>query len=55
MILKSSWPQKSKEKKMLARIEELKQQESKMAQELANLEGVEFSIEQFTKAKMDTA
>jgi exonuclease SbcC len=51
--LKKQLATKEQREKVLARIEELKQQESKMAQELANLEGVEFSIEQFTKAKMD--
>jgi exonuclease SbcC len=35
------------------RIIELQDQESKLAQELANLEGVEFAILQFTKAKVD--
>lgn len=39
--------------KQLARITELSEQEAKMAQELARLEGTEFSIEQFIKAKMD--
>ena len=40
--------------KILARIEELKKQEETMAQEFATLDGIEFSIEEFTKAKMDT-
>jgi exonuclease SbcC len=45
---------KDQRNKILARITELKEQEANMAQELATLEGVEFSIEQFVKAKMDT-
>lgn len=36
-----------------ARIKELTEQESTMGTELASLEGIEFSIEQFVKAKMD--
>jgi len=51
--LKSQLAGKAQREKTLARITELKEQESKMAQELATLEGVEFSIEQFVKAKMD--
>jgi DNA repair protein SbcC/Rad50 len=35
-----------------ARIKELEEQEANMSQELATLEGIEYSIEQFTKAKM---
>lgn len=45
---------KDQRQKQLNRITELSDQESKMAQELASLEGIEFSIEQFIKAKMDT-
>jgi exonuclease SbcC len=45
---------KDQREKVLARIEELSSKEKTMAQELADLEGVEFSIEQFVKAKMDT-
>ena len=44
---------KAQREKTEARITELTEQESKMAQELASLEGIEYSIEQFTKAKMD--
>lgn len=44
---------KDQREKQLKRIDELTQQESKQAQELAGLEGIEFSIEQFVKAKMD--
>lgn len=36
-----------------ARVEELQNQESTLAQELASLEGTEFAIMQFTKAKVD--
>jgi len=52
--LKTELSSKGQREQQLRRIEELNQQEGKMAQELASLEGVEFSIEQFTKAKMDT-
>ena len=45
---------KDQRERILSRINELKDQEQTMAQELANLEGIEFSIEQFIKAKMDT-
>lgn len=45
---------KDQRTRILARIDELKEQESNMSQELASLEGIEFSIEQFIKAKMDT-
>lgn len=38
---------------ILKRINDLKSQESELAQQIANLEGIEFSIEQFTKEKMD--
>lgn len=44
---------KDQREKVLARIAELNAQEEKMSAELANLEGVEFSIEQYIKAKMD--
>lgn len=40
-------------KKAEERIKELEGQESKLAQELVTLEGIEFSILQFTKAKVD--
>ena len=40
-------------KKAETRIAELEVQESKLAQELASLEGIEYSILQFTKAKVD--
>ena len=36
------------------RVIELKDQESKLAQELADLEGTEYAIMQFTKSKVDT-
>lgn len=51
--LKKQLSTKDARTKQLARIKELEEQENKMAQELASLEGVEFSIEQFTKSKMD--
>jgi len=44
---------KDQREKVLARITELHEQESKMAAELASLEGVEFTIEGFIKSKMD--
>lgn len=40
--------------KIDTRIEELKDQESELASELAKNEGIEFTIQQFMKAKMDT-
>jgi len=52
--LKQILSARGQREKQLARIDELQTQEATMAQELAGLEGVEFSIEQFTKAKMDT-
>jgi exonuclease SbcC len=52
--LKKQLATKQQREKILARIEELNNQERTLAQELADLEGIEFSIEQFTKAKMDT-
>jgi exonuclease SbcC len=52
--LRSQLATKDQREKQLARIKELTDQEGTMAQELASLEGVEFCIEQFTKAKMDT-
>lgn len=51
--LKATVATKGQREKQLARIAELQDQEAKMAQELASLEGIEFSIDQFTKAKMD--
>lgn len=36
-----------------ARIEDLKSEERKLAQEMVQLEGIEFTIQQFTKAKID--
>jgi exonuclease SbcC len=51
--LNSQLSTKGTREKQLARIEELKGQEETQAQELASLEGIEYSIEQFTKAKMD--
>lgn len=44
---------KGQREKIEARITELQNQESEMAQELARLEGIEFSIMQFEKSKMD--
>lgn len=52
--LKAKLSSKGQREKQLARIEELQGQESTMAQELAGLEGIEYSIEQFTKIEMDT-
>ena len=40
--------------KILARIDELKKQEENMTQEYATLDGIDYSIEAFNKAKMDT-
>lgn len=51
--LKSKLAGKGQREKQLERIAELQKQEEKMNQELADLEGIEFSIEQFIKAKMD--
>jgi DNA repair protein SbcC/Rad50 len=52
--LKAELATKGQREKQLARIDELQSMESAMNQELASLEGIEFSIQQFTKAKMDT-
>jgi DNA repair protein SbcC/Rad50 len=52
--LKKSLATKEQREKILARIGELQEQEKHMAGELASLEGIEFSIDQFEKAKMDT-
>ncbi|HEY8690554.1 MAG TPA: AAA family ATPase [Chitinophagaceae bacterium] len=41
-------------KKSVKRRKELEEEESKLAQQLADLEGSEYLAEQFTKAKMDT-
>lgn len=51
--LKNKTANKGQREKQLLRIEELQDQESTMAQELASFEGIEFCIEKFTKAKMD--
>ena len=51
--LKKDAATKDQREKQLKRIDELKEQESAMSQELASLDGIEFSIEEFTKAKMD--
>lgn len=45
---------KEQREKIQARIVELEEQESKMANELSELEGKEYSIDQFNKTKMDT-
>jgi exonuclease SbcC len=52
--LKKQFANKDQRVRILKRIDELNEQEKNMSQELADLEGIEFSIEQFTKAKMDT-
>lgn len=52
--LKTQLNTKGSKEKTENRITELGDQEKKLAQELANLEGTEFCIEQFQKAKMDT-
>lgn len=52
--VKKDLSSKEQRGKTEARIIELKTQEREMGQELANLEGIEYSIEQFMKAKMDT-
>jgi exonuclease SbcC len=52
-LLKAEVATKGQREKQQARIDELIAQEGTMAQELASFEGIEFSIEQFTKAKMD--
>lgn len=44
---------KDQREKTLARIQELEKSERDMSQELSTLEGIEFSIDQFTRAKMD--
>lgn len=44
---------KSQRDAIIRRIDELKLSESEMSQSIADLEGIEFSIEQFTKEKMD--
>jgi DNA repair protein SbcC/Rad50 len=41
-------------KKAKARIDELSDEESRLAQQLANLEGTEFLIEKFNRVKIDT-
>lgn len=51
--LKLELSTKGQREKQLDRIKELTGQEETMNQELASLEGIEFGIEQFTKAKMD--
>lgn len=51
--LKTDVASKGAREKQLARIEELTNQESAMNQQLARFEGIEYTIEQFTKAKMD--
>lgn len=53
-VLKRELQTKDQREKQLARIKELEAQEQTMAQELASLEGVEYSIDRFTRAKMDT-
>lgn len=45
---------KEQKVKINARIDELTRQEKEMGIQLAELEGIEFSIEKFIKAKMDT-
>jgi DNA repair protein SbcC/Rad50 len=45
---------KDQREKILARIAELKKQEETLSQEYASLDGIEYSIEQFNRAKMDT-
>lgn len=52
--LKSQLQTKGQREKQLSRIKELEQQEGTMAAELASLEGIEFSIDQFVKAAMTT-
>lgn len=51
--LKSQLSSKDLREKILARITELQDQESKLAQEMATFEGIEYSILQFEKAKME--
>lgn len=51
--LKAQASTKNTRQQQLNRIKELTDQEQAMNQELATLEGTEFCIEQFTKAKMD--
>lgn len=52
--LKEELSSKGQREKTLSRIDQLTDQEKTLAQELADLEGTEFAIEQFVKAKMDT-
>ena len=51
--LRKDLDSKEQRERIEKRIQELQVQEKEMATELAGLEGVEFTIEQFTKAKMD--
>lgn len=52
--LKAQMADKGQREKQLARVKDLQEQEEKMNQELAGLEGYEACIEAFDKAKMDT-
>lgn len=52
--LRDELSSKERIEKIEARIEELKDNEKNLAGELARQEGIEFTIQQFMKAKMDT-
>jgi DNA repair protein SbcC/Rad50 len=51
--IKQQLSSKAQRDRIQQRIDELKASEEQQSNELATLEGVEFSIEQYTKAKMD--
>lgn len=51
--LKKQLSTKEQRQRILARIEDLKTQEKNYSQELSDLEAIEFSIEEFTVAKMN--
>lgn len=52
--LKKQLDSKETRELIIHRVSELEAQEKQLANELANQEGIEFSIDQFIKAKMDT-
>lgn len=52
-LLNKKLSTKDQRDRTLKRITELQDQEKTMSNEIAQLEGIEFSIEKFTKAKMD--
>jgi hypothetical protein len=52
--LKKQLDSKEMRESILSRVAELEAQEKQLANELATQEGIEFAIDQFIKAKMDT-